>query len=97
MQGVDDEPTEVATRAPARVRSYLAAGVLLAAAIVIPLLVPTYARVEPRLLGFPFFFWYQILWMFVSAALVGSAYWIVRLEDRRRRARGSATVDRGAE
>lgn len=30
--------------------------VILGLTIVIPLLVPTYARVEPRLFGFPFFY-----------------------------------------
>ena len=33
---------------------------LLLVGIVVPLLVPTYARVEPRLFGFPFFYWYQL-------------------------------------
>ena len=32
--------------------------VVLAVPIVLPLLVSTYARVEPRLAGIPFFFWY---------------------------------------
>ena len=34
--------------------------VILLAAIVVPLLVPTYDQKEPRLLGFPFFYWYQL-------------------------------------
>ena len=28
---------------------------------------PTYAKDEPRLWGFPFFYWYQLLWVFISA------------------------------
>ena len=63
---------------PARV----AAGVLLLLAIVLPLLVPTYARRDPQLLGFPFFYWYQLIWVFIAAILVGSAYVLVRRDER---------------
>ncbi len=41
--------------------------VILRVAIVVPLLVGSYARVEPRLFGFPFFFWYQLVWVFLAA------------------------------
>jgi len=44
------------------------AGVLLAAPIVALLWVQSYARVEPTLAGFPFFIWYQFLWVFLCAA-----------------------------
>ena len=33
---------------------------LLAPAVVIPLLVPLYDRTDPELFGFPFFFWFQL-------------------------------------
>ncbi|GAC1336409.1 MAG: hypothetical protein NVSMB26_22910 [Beijerinckiaceae bacterium] len=35
--------------------------------------IPFYNRVEPKLFGFPFFYWYQLLWVPISAALT----WIV--------------------
>ena len=35
---------------------------------------PLYAKAEPSLLGFPFFYWYQFLWVPVSAALTGLVY-----------------------
>jgi hypothetical protein len=35
--------------------------------------VPFYNHVEPRLFGFPFFYWYQLLWVPISALLT----WIV--------------------
>ncbi|MEU8245883.1 DUF3311 domain-containing protein [Nonomuraea sp. NPDC048916] len=38
------------------------------------LLVGGYARAEPSLFGFPFFYWYQFAWIFVSVALTGCAY-----------------------
>lgn len=62
------------------------AGVLLTAAIVVPLWVSHYAKEEPRLWGFPFFYWYQLAWVFVAAALVSVSYWLVRGEERKRRA-----------
>ena len=33
-----------------------------------------YARSEPALLGFPFFYWYQFAWLLVSAALTAIVY-----------------------
>ncbi|MGI8457952.1 MAG: DUF3311 domain-containing protein [Propionibacteriaceae bacterium] len=35
-------------------------GVILLTTIVVPLLVGSYARIEQRLFGFPFFYWYQL-------------------------------------
>ena len=46
-----------------------AAVVLLAAAVVVPLLVMVYDREDPTLFGFPFFYWFQfVLIPFASAA-----------------------------
>ena len=45
------------------------AGILLAIPIVALLWVSSYARETPRLWGFPFFFWYQFLWVFICAGL----------------------------
>ncbi len=58
----------------------IVAGVVLLIGIVVPLLVGTYARIEPRLFGFPFFYWYQLLWVFLAAALVALAYWLLKRE-----------------
>jgi uncharacterized membrane protein len=77
--------TEVPTRGPARPLPYLISGVLLAVGIIVPLLVPLYARHDPELFGFPFFYWYQILWVFLEALLLWIVYAIVVREDRRRR------------
>jgi hypothetical protein len=74
--------------------AYWIAGVLLAVSVVVPLLVSTYAKDEPRLWGFPFFYWYQLMWVFISAALVSISYQLViRAERRRRAARGLADPD----
>ena len=50
------------------------AAVLLAIPLVVLLWVPPYARIEPKLFGFPFFFWYQFLWVFICSALTYVAY-----------------------
>lgn len=78
--------SDTPTRGPARPGPYIVAGIILAIGIVIPLLVPTYARKGPDFLGFPFFYWYQILWVFIEAGLLWITYTIVTREDNRRRA-----------
>jgi hypothetical protein len=35
---------------------------------------PFYNRVEPSLLGMPFFYWYQLAWVFISALITGIIY-----------------------
>ncbi len=65
-------------------------GLVLALAIVVPLLVGSYARVEPRLFGFPFFFWYQLAWVFLAALCCAIAYVLLRAERRRFEARRPA-------
>jgi len=37
--------------------------------------VPIYNRVTPAVFGVPFFYWYQLLWIALSAVAVGIAYW----------------------
>lgn len=60
------------------------AGVLLAIPIVALLWVQSYARVEPTLAGFPFFIWYQFLWVFLCAACTLAAYRVVLIARPRR-------------
>ena len=76
---------DTAIRGPARPGPYIGAGIILAAAILFPLMPQLYSFDAPRLGGMPFFYWYQLLWVPVSAALTGTAYWLVTREDRRRR------------
>ncbi len=50
-------------------------GVLLL--LFVPLLVvwvPLYNTVEPTLFGFPFFYWFQLAWIFVSMIITGVVY-----------------------
>ncbi|KRV51495.1 hypothetical protein AQ490_00015 [Wenjunlia vitaminophila] len=57
-------------RAP---RARTGARICLAAVFVGPLLAPVSMRVEPRLMGWPFFYWYQLLWVPLAAALLTCA------------------------
>lgn len=36
--------------------------------------VPSYNRLTPELFGFPFFYWYQLLWVILAAVLAGIVY-----------------------
>jgi len=36
--------------------------------------VPSYNRLEPVLAGVPFFYWYQLAWILIGAALVAVVY-----------------------
>jgi Protein of unknown function (DUF3311) len=33
-----------------------------------------YNSIEPSLAGIPFFYWYQMLWVIISAVLIGIVY-----------------------
>ena len=57
----------------------IVSGILLVA-IVVPLLVSTYDRRDPELLGFPFFYWYQLAWVFLCAALCWLSFWLLKRE-----------------
>ncbi len=48
--------------------------VLILLPVVGVLWVPFYNMKEPSLFGFPFFYWYQLLWVPVSAVLIGIVY-----------------------
>ncbi len=55
----------------------IAAGVLLAIPIIALMWVPSYAKESPHLWGFPFFFWYQFLWVILCSVATYSAYRLV--------------------
>jgi uncharacterized protein DUF3311 len=46
--------------------------------LLIPMLVlyvPLYNSIEPSLFGFPFFYWFQLVWIFVSMAVTAFVYY----------------------
>ncbi len=64
--------------------TYVLVAVLLGAVFVALLWVPSYAHATPTLGGFPFFYWYSILWLLINALCQFVAY---QLLVRRRRHR----------
>jgi len=60
--------------------------VLLAPAVVLPLLVGVYDRTDPELWGFPFYYWFQFLLIPVVAVLTTVAYHLTKNDERRPRA-----------
>lgn len=63
---------------PTDTRYLWAAGIFLIIPMVAIGAVPTYAKDGPELAGWPFFFWYQTLWVFLTAACTVTAYALVK-------------------
>ncbi|MFI6641363.1 DUF3311 domain-containing protein [Streptomyces sp. NPDC050504] len=79
MPQVPDENRPVIT--PVRV----IIGLCLAAPFVAMLWVDSYAKIDPKLAGIPFFYWYQMLWVVVSTALTMVAYQLWKHDQRARK------------
>ena len=47
--------------------------------------VPTYDSATPTLGGFPFFYWYQLIWVVLTGVLMVAAYFAIRTDERRRK------------
>jgi Na+/pantothenate symporter len=47
--------------------------------------VPTYNSATPRLGGFPFFYWYQLVWVLITGVLMVAAFWAIKVDGNRRR------------
>jgi membrane protein implicated in regulation of membrane protease activity len=89
-----DEPTPPTEDGPVHARrslAYAVAAVLLLAPFVALLWVSSYAKDDPRLWGFPFFYWYQFLWVLLASVLTYAAYRLVRGTERTR----ARLTDRG--
>jgi uncharacterized membrane protein YhdT len=61
--------------------------VLLAPAVVLPLLVPLYDSEDPTMLGFPFYYWFQLAMIPVAVVLTVIAYYLAKGGDRDRAAK----------
>ena len=57
------EPSHARSRTSTHRGIWTVIAVLLAAVIVATLWVPSYNRTAPALGGWPFFYWYQLLWV----------------------------------
>lgn len=65
---------------------WIAVCLLLAPAVIVPLVVPWYDRTDPTLFGFPFYFWFQLALIPAAVALTVAAYYLTKTADRRDRA-----------
>ena len=69
------------------------ARVIAAVCVIVPFIavlwIPLYDKRKPEVAGFPFFFWWQLVWVLITASLMGLAYFVVSREDRVRRAAAS--------
>lgn len=79
---------ELPTNAPLSVGIRVITGILLAIPLVALALVPTYSRETPTLWGFPFFYWYQLLWVLLTPVFTVAAYLVIK------RARANGASDR---
>ena len=70
-------------RAPRRpVGIWIAITVLLAASVIATLWVPFYNHLLPAFRDFPFFYWYQLMWVPIVAILSAAAYLLSRVARR---------------
>ncbi len=60
------------------VRRVIWARLLLLLPFIGVLWVPFYDALEPTLSGVPFFYWYQLMWVLLSAAIIAIVYWVER-------------------
>ncbi len=72
-----DEDVDHDTTPPANIGLLALAGVLLAIPIIALMWVGSYAKADPTFAGFPFFIWYQFLWVFLCSAMTYGAYRLV--------------------
>jgi hypothetical protein len=63
--------------------------VLLIVAIVGTLWVPIYARSMPKLGPFPFFYWYQLIWVPISSVLCWICYRLLKARPAAKRREGT--------
>ncbi|MFF8772733.1 DUF3311 domain-containing protein [Kitasatospora sp. NPDC015120] len=74
--------------------------VLAALALLVPIVamlwVGSYDKPDPEAGGVPFFYWYQLLWVPVSAVFTVSAYLLIGRDEKARRAARAARKAGGA-
>lgn len=75
---VTDSDRGMSTSSRGRVHRRLWWRLLLAVPVIATLWVPWYTRAAPELLGVPFFYWYLLIWVPLSAACSGVVYLMTR-------------------
>lgn len=88
-------PAPPAKRAEHRPAAVTAVAVMLTVTIMGSLWVPLFARTQPELGGFPFFYWYQLILVPVTSVLLWICFLLLRPK-RRRGAPGRGASPQGA-
>jgi len=83
----------IATRR--HVGTWIVITVLLAAALIGTLWVPFYNHTTPTLWGFPYFYWYQLMWVPIVAILGAAAYLLSKAAKRGNGAASAQSRDAG--
>lgn len=78
----DDEPQPGPRRIPPG--TALLVAILLLVPMAALAAVPLYSRTTPQLWGFPFFYWYQFLWIIITPILTYAAYVVIQRARGRR-------------
>ena len=65
---------------PARI----GAAICVIAPFVAVLWVSSFNKKSPELGGMPFFYWYQLLWVILTAVLMAVAYFLIKYDQARR-------------
>ncbi len=71
-------PVSTGRRRRLPARTVVPVAVLLLIPCVALAAVPTYSRETPKLWGWPFFYWYQVLWVLVTPVLTYLAYRVIK-------------------
>ncbi|WP_030267896.1 DUF3311 domain-containing protein [Streptomyces sp. NRRL B-24484] len=71
---------------PAVTPARVLAGICLAVPVVATLWVSSYTKADPELGGVPFFYWYQLMWVPVSALFTVGAYLLIKRDEKARKA-----------
>jgi hypothetical protein len=85
MSTGSDQPNAPAEGRPILSPLRVIAAVCLIAPFVAMLWIPSYNKTNPKLLGFPFFYWYQLLWVVITAVLMIVAFTAVNRDRAQRR------------
>lgn len=88
MSGGTTPPKPLSTVTPLRL---FATFCVLAPAVAV-LAVPTYNSATPAVGGFPFFYWYQLIWVVITGVLMVAAYFAIKADERRRKAHRAAAA-----
>jgi hypothetical protein len=71
---VEDRPARHSPAQPATARAAYRWYWLLLLPFIALLYPPLYAHLSPRIFGIPFFYWYQAVWLVITAAITTVVY-----------------------